>query len=464
MKIREITIKDVNYHRSFSPIREIILLSDDKWEKFVKDNSTLTIYSIESIFSINEIYPEGLSGVFKYELGRFMATLDTFQCSLSFLCLLINNKEFQSVINDYRIAIQNFQVYIENKSFYSAFMEFRKMLEGILWMRKIINDNIVPKIITKMKYQELLNQINPKFGDAYSKFNYLFHYHKEETPFMGINRIYNEKDHLYKFLNIIDDIANIYEDEINLFISSFNNKTWKRYKVILKKLDDARNSYNLRNYKIAPSSEIHFVKSQEKFASLILKYNPYKMQELKFEYNLGIQNIIYKKPNTPEYKTVINGIRHISNLYGSNFEKYVYIINPELIRSIKHFENLKNYKKDIIFKISKEICILLLEKEIKKGGSINIAFLRSIFEDILFNSAIKKNAFYMHTSLISDFLNKEYDVKTKKINKKYSHILRDDRIIYNKEIISSQEMENQKKKQEKLIIYLKDIKKIIDKL
>jgi hypothetical protein len=61
-----------------------------------------------------------------------MASLDTFQCSLSFLCSLIENKEFKNVINDYRMSIQNFQVYIENKSFYSAFMEFRKMLEGIL--------------------------------------------------------------------------------------------------------------------------------------------------------------------------------------------------------------------------------------------------------------------------------------------------------------------------------------------
>jgi hypothetical protein len=70
-----------------------------------------------------------------------------------------------------------------------------------------------------------LNNINLKFGSAYSNFNYLFHYKEGKTPIIGLNRIYDEKDFLYKFLKIIDEISDIYEDEIKLFISSFNNKT-----------------------------------------------------------------------------------------------------------------------------------------------------------------------------------------------------------------------------------------------
>lgn len=335
-------------------------------------------------------------------------------------------------------------------------------------MQEIHANRTIPKIITNNEYALKLSNIHPKFGELYSLLNNLFHYN-ENTPAFNINRIYKQKDHLFIYLSKIDEITDLFEQQAEIFINTFTNVTMKRYSIILKKLYKARDVYDLRNFPIKKSNQNNFGIGQEKFANLLLKPNKYKMMDFIGKYKEGIDENVGLFESGSQFNQYDNAILWLNNSYNGKFEKYSTYLNSAFLSFARKEQNsifLHMPGPESIYAKCRGICCKLLELEIKEGGSLKCAILRSHIEDLAFNARRKKHNFFANTSVISDILKSDFDIKISKLPRKHSHLLRDDGIKYlrydqilskDAEIVNPNELE-------KTFEYLNKLNNHIDKL
>ena len=467
---REVKRSDVFAQSTFSPIRDLILLDDAKWEILENDNSLNTLGAIERLFSINEIYPSGLDGAFKNELGLFLAQLDTFQVTLSFLSSITIERPVLNILNEIRMAIQNFSMLLDMKSYYSAFQNFRKMLEGVLWIDYIKNDfKNIPDTITTREYSKKLSEINPVLGDAYSKFNSLFHY-KNATPYLNINKFYNKEDDLYDFLTIIDDCANIIHDSYNTIFDEIENKSINRYRILVNKLESARDTYSLSNHPIAPSYGSKLpIKYQTKFEdhNNIKKMSMFLRADFINNYRIGLKELSHMALSKGIFTHKITLSFQYLSLYTDELQKYITSLTPKILELNREFSLMNFHSKETkkILILYKNTCESLLKYELDSQGNVDAALIKSLYEDLIANEGIGKTLNFDLLRLIRDFLEVKYKVKISKWDTyKFSHLLVGERIKYNNDEMSDQEHENQKENYKKYIYILKELDTIIASL
>jgi hypothetical protein len=129
LKINEEKLKTITGLKTFDPIRVLFSISDSQFDKLMTDSN----FHIKPLFMLNSLYPNGMNdGVGTSELAKTCLMLGEVMTTYHMIVQNINNKNLKNLLEDIRISIQNFLIFLNFKSYYGAFTELRKVIEGIL--------------------------------------------------------------------------------------------------------------------------------------------------------------------------------------------------------------------------------------------------------------------------------------------------------------------------------------------
>ncbi len=482
MKLDEEKMLNISGVKSFDPIRIILKSSDKKFNEVIRDKSFL----IEPLFMINEMFPIGMDD-FKYSLGKTSALLDTIQVTISLIVQNCENERFINLLEDIRISLQNFLYLLNLKSFYTSFSELRKTLEGVLWIILIHEDenNLNNEKINEVNnYSDLFKKYVPELLGLWRLLSKTTH-SKNKSMIFNINIYYKTKDFVNEIILELQKCSQIIYDKLNLIISIFDEqkyKVLKRYKKLLNKLWSEREKYNLIDF--PPVNHLHYF--PPKLQSLLEKNIKNKgIDESDYcslinNYIIGMENSenYILEIKTTNYNKLILQERHIKDSIKYISKK---LISKSTIMPIIHSEDFileilrSTFDDEKIFtennavlsnlwiKQLKSFAIVLYGIEIKMGGSLNIAILKSLIEELMFNLIAGKLECYLFLNFFVEFGKNAFKQKIK-INSnfiKYRHLQISDRILY-KSIHDGEETGVVSGTKESMDIILELIENIID--
>ncbi len=442
---------DTSIDKTFSPIR--ILLKDNK----SYNNILLNVFNIErknenwtlleTLFSWNEIFPLGLNWSLGLELGKTIAFLDTFQINISFIVSGMKNCKEKDILEDIRISMQNFIYFIVIGSFYSAFGEYRKIIEGAIWINALKNKKEIKdsRIDYEESYSKQLNDY--KNMKEYYKYSSNVLIHTKEPIYL--NWTTKSENNITNKLQTL--IQNCYSEMREVYDSIFqidwiqNNEVIKKYSRLYFEIEKLRSSYNLIDHPIAYEdyeTEIqkYFYKRMNFFNALTIKerkkmINDYK-NDLSYLSNNAFERYYNIVRTNDEKLYPLKNIRMINIAKKFNNKYFLEIIT--FISNLNIFKNkleLDELKKKINLRYTShrdeinqlmDIAISLFSLEI----NINYKFIRQtrlVIEDLIFNTLYGK-LFNMSINILFSLLEKKIEIP-KNISKN-KHIIFKDRILY----------------------------------
>lgn len=433
---------DIN--KSLFPIRS--LLRNDELEEILK-NPDLDIWlyfyannSIKNIFSSKFYKPYDMALSFSYFLE--------IEITLQFIRDGCKDKIIIEVIEATRIALQNFLFCLDQGSFYTAFTEYRICIEGILWfyvIRYERNKIIGNRIDTIDNYSSLLKKYCNELYSTWRKICELIHQEKEIIHF-NVNSIYEESDSNYLeiFMNSIKSTSGFFRECVNSLFDLFKNSIYiDRYKLLISYCDNTRKKYDIKDIQL-------MVKAKEKVEF------PYEIQE-------KLRRNFYLEKNNEQimelYKTYLYGLLNSTNGIDSYYkleeENILYIIKlfdidelfkdtmvSKRIENILHNKNVDNlsisYEKlfygycttavvrnlhpvngMLVIQLILYSSMLFVEEIISEKKNINLAILRSYFEDAIYTISINKFEVYGLYNSLFYFLKKRFNFDLQKIDKNF---------------------------------------------
>ncbi len=465
MKINLDNIKQITYTKSFDAIRIILNSSDAEFSKFLQTPDIALITEI--IFVINKIFPNGLDGAFKLELGKTLSRFDTLQITLSFLNSIVEDENINNLIEDTRMSIQNFCMFLNFKSYYSAFFELRKVLESLIWFKMLeldiefLNNN--QRLDNSQSYKKLFQAHFPELLILYQELSRLSHVQKKKAPVtFNINDAYQQKDYLFDYLSLIDQnwetIYNGINNILNI-VKPYSKTIINRYQKLLEILYQAEAKLKLKNYPISKTSVVEIADSQKTLSNIIasVPVSDVEMNNIENHYRISVNYIPAKiiidvekdknaflikiapfKDGSQQFfsywDNVLNQIFHQENHQFDNLVYFEIIISKSIRRSHEVKINVLNVAKHYhkIIGLCTTLLVKLFNKEMRSNGSKKIAILRSYLEEIIYNIYINKIASFGIFNLIRSFLLINYQIKWNSAANitTYRHIQFKDRLSY----------------------------------
>lgn len=461
MKLNEEKIKKINGLSTFDYIRILFSLEDEKFEELINDCD----FKIKPLFSMNLIYPFGqLNEVGGKELLKTCVFFSEIEMTYSFICENCESNKFTNLLDDIRISLQNFLILLNFKSYYSAFSELRKVLEGVLWIQSINEDpnNLNEEQINNFDdktYGKLFKQYSPELIPLWKILNKLTHIQKVPISF-NINKYYNTIDYLYNLVIVLQKVWSIIYVKLNIVLIIFEKHNYKlitRYRKMLNKLHLENEELEIKNEIPSSANYVEYNKSDQKLLLKIFENNNINLEYEKGhllqrywnrlvnieeyiftinrkDYELEIKSTQYVTSCIKYMRTKISGYKWFSSLI---FYDYFYSIN---LYNTHHSLRLNtNDSERELLNYLKSICLELFSRELIYNGNKNIAILRTLIEEFIFNFIVQKIECYNFLNYIYEFLNEffSYKIKTWKKFNKYKHILYKERILYYSKIKDS---------------------------
>lgn len=462
LKIDEDKLKEITGVKCFDPIRALFVINDHKFNILISDKK----FNIGPLFLLNILFPNGLiSAVGQIELRKTCLLLDEIIITYSLIVQNSNNEHLNNILEDIRITIQNFLFSLNLKSYYVAFTELRKIIEGVLWIQVLKNDinelnNSQINDYDKNTYNKLIAEHAPELKNLWNMLSKLIHMKKSIISF-NTNIYYQEPDNIYIFVLELQKTSEIIYNKLNEVLNFFkesNHKVINRYEKMIEKfhqeegflncLDQAaKNDFVFRHDDETQKELVKIFNTNNElrvFATNVdLKENKTKLIILYRVGLINIKNIVIHDINHNNISENINDINNSLRIMISilpkkeefklnHFSKIYY--DTKIINEFVHNNSLeKSYETYFdIFEMLFEICTSLFEKELVFKGNLNIAILRSLIEDLIHSFVIKKYECYPFFSYIAEFVEKVFDYKIIGIQKfvKYRHIQKDGRILY----------------------------------
>ena len=299
--------------------------------------------------------------------------------------------------------------------------------------------------------------------------------------FFNINIYYETNDFANEIILELQKCSQIIYDKLNLILNIFeieNDETINRYKKLLDKLWDERSGYDLIDF--PPEKYLLFLPSE--LQSLLEKNIKNKGSDennysrLISDYVIGIenaQNYIFKIKEKNFYYLMNQG-RHVKRSLKYISEK---LTNKTKIMPIIHNEDFiiqifKSNWNDVKYSLENSIfipiayelkflAINLYQIEIKMGGNLNIAILKSLVEELIFNLLAGKVECYLFLNFIVEFAKKAFGYKVK-INSNFTknrHLQINGRTLY-KSIYDGVETGENNNIEESMVIIMKLIEDI----
>ncbi len=459
---KDFIIKNLNedLDKCFTPIR-IIIKSNSLYDEFLRNDDdvfweNLKNYMIENIFSWNEIFPFGFKGDINLELGKTFSFLDSFQVVLSFIVSgLENESKVKEMFEDIRISMQEFSYFILLKSYYSAFLTYRKIVEGALWINYLIK-NDWPKndrIDAEKSYSYFLKEF-PNLKKYYEESSKLFH--AKGKIFFNFFEEDKEIDSLSFFIKLVqkcyEEIEIIYNSIFKIKWIS-DNEIIERFKIlyfrVLKNINLYLGDYEIKSENLYNESYIEYLnlfslsknekmKGKRKYYRnlLIFANNSFELYRDNleiFDLNFFIENqdLVFLAFDLLEKKVKNFKLnKSVKKIASEKIFEYASINNQLPLNMIEKQERInKNLKyNEIIINELVLIASKIFFIELYKKNSY-ITQMRLVVEDLIFNITYSKYSF-VTINLINELIKKEdKDFSNKKLHK-YKHIIHFDRPLY----------------------------------
>ena len=167
---------NLNTERSFSTIR-LIIAEKLLYEKIASDDVNALAYLQLAMNG------EGLSlgnyenSYFYNKMPNVFIWLNSFSTYLSFVFHNSSNSQFREIMEDTRMAIQNFYYEIQFNNIYDSLIEYRKVIEGALWFVKYSNGEEIDEGTRLNVEQGITSQLSkwPTVREAFKKISYFSH-------------------------------------------------------------------------------------------------------------------------------------------------------------------------------------------------------------------------------------------------------------------------------------------------
>ncbi|TCG12108.1 hypothetical protein [Mycoplasma todarodis] len=439
----DFTLRTLDTHpqKTFSPMR-MILRNDILYKEVLNfyDNpgkNKRNELIIKTIFSWNEIFPFGFHTFSEIDINKTFSFLDTFQVVLSFIVSGMEECREKEILEDIRIAMQEFVVFSINKAHYSSLASYRKVIEGTLWIKHLLKRTFPKegKINSKKNISEQLDEF-PNMKEYYKVSSKLIHSKKKYFFNFTPTTKQDDLNNFYKLIkNCFDELSTIYNSIFDIdWINE--NQVLNRFSKIYNRLLKFNGTQDLNNYKIVlKNNSEDFNHGLALYHSLNKNKNSvFELLLIKDTYHDSLNNHIKKIPslflnriNDNEPNSFIKSLeilasfKELSSL-GNEMNllesmKFLTKYRETGSEAMKHFldmkirqeQNIKLFKTELkeLKKIASELFMLERNDPFSR-----ITITRLLVEEVIFNIIISKsNNIFAFNMLVENMRRKDNSIQ-----------------------------------------------------
>ncbi len=272
---------------SFFPIK--VLLRRDDYKEILDKTENTWIY----LWMNNGISDyENSNSLLNLGLNKTFFVFQEMELVISFLVRSTDNDNLINVLEDIRLSLQNFMFSLEMSNYCIAFTEFRKVLEGMLWIelfKKDINNLNREKLTDSTFMDEWRNHL-PEYINFWKMLSKLVHHSNKKKQLVIFNahpNIYDSANELEKYLIEVVKIAPMMLEQVYSLREIFDNQHYilklkELFKIMFKNTPSMRDKdvFNA-NSLIKATNNLFLEKSNEEILNKI-KETHHKKYIMKF--------------------------------------------------------------------------------------------------------------------------------------------------------------------------------------